>query len=150
MSTAPTLPPDRPLRPVWTPQDAEDTRQALRAQQSRWAAFLTAKHLLLGRLNDVGGAIEQTLERWHLGGAVSMVCRAAGWLFGGFGLLRRALTTTGVRPGIAWVLLTSSGQHVTGTVVRTVGQVITGAGQVALKAAGWCLRLFGGWVAVST
>ena len=90
MSTATTLPPDRPLRPVWTPQDAEDTRRALRTQQSRWAAFLTAKHLLLGRLNDVGGTIEQTLERWHLGSAMSMVRRAppggcsaaAGWSAG--------------------------------------------------------------------
>ena len=145
MSTATTQPPDRPLRPVWTPQDAEDTRQALRVQQSRWATFLTAKHLLLGSLNGVGGAIEQTLERWHLGGAVSMVRRAAGWLFGGFGMLRRALTTTGVRPAIAWVLSTRTGQRLAGTVVRTVGQVIAGAGRASLKAARWSLRMFGGW-----
>ena len=145
MSTATTLPPDRPLRPVWTPQDAEDTRRALRVQKSRWAAFLTAKDLLLGRLNDVGGTVEQTLERWHLGSAVSMVRRAAGWLFGGFGMLRRALTTTGVRPAVAWLLSTSTGQRVAGTVVRTVGRVIAGAGRAALKAVGWCLRLFGSW-----
>ncbi len=66
MSTATT---DRPIRPVWTPQDAEEVREALAGEKHRWASFLGAKDLLLGSLKSAGRTATGLVDRWHLGTA---------------------------------------------------------------------------------
>ena len=140
MSTA-TM--DRPIRPVWTPQDAEEVHQALRAEKCRWRLFLTAKGLLLGYLKATASVARKAFHKLHLDSAARMIRRAAGWLFGGFSLLRRGLTTAGVRPGIAWLLTTSFGQGLVTKAATFVGQAAMGVLRPVKAALGWCVRLFG-------
>ena len=142
MSTA-TLSPDRPLRAVWDPSDAEGARRALEGEKNRWRVFLNAKDALLGHFRTTGAVAARMIARLQASGAARMVRRVAGWLFGGFQLVRRGLTTAGVRPGIAWLLSTQFGQ----SLVRKAGKPVLGlvrqAAGTVKKALGWCLRLFG-------
>ncbi len=136
-------PMDRPLRPVWTTQDAQDAQQGVQSERQRWAAFLTAKDLLLGFIKTTGTTVSEVFDRWHLGGAVRGVKRAAGWLFGGLAMLHRGLTTAGVRPGIAWLLSTPWGQSVVTKAAKAVTGVVTTMGRTVLRAVSWTLGLFG-------
>lgn len=142
MSTA-TLSPDRPLRAVWDPSDAESARQALEGEKNRWRVFLNAKDALLGQFRSTGAVAARMIARLQASGAARMVRRVAGWLFGGLQLVRRGLTTAGVRPGIAWVLSTQLGQNLVRRAGKPVLNLLGNAASAVKKALGWCLRLFG-------
>jgi hypothetical protein len=143
MTTAQTLSPDRPLRPVWTPQDAEEAREHLQAEKRRWRVFLTAKGLLLGYLKATASVATKAFHRLHLDSATRMIRRTAGWLFGGVSLVRRGLTTAGFRPGIAWLLTTSFGQGLVKKASQAVAGVVHRAAKSLKTGLIWCLRLFG-------
>ena len=140
MSTATV---DRPLRTVWTPQDAEEVHQVLQAEKGEWRRFLTAKGLLLGYLKATSSVVTKAFHRLHLDGAARMIRRAVGWLFGGFALVRRGLSTAGVRPGIAWLLTTSLVQGLVKKMGIAVSNVVAKAAGTVKRAFSWCLRLFG-------
>lgn len=144
MTTASVPNPGRPLRVVYTPTDAEGARQALAGEKNRWRVFLNAKGLLLGYIKATTAAASRVIARLHLTGAARMIRRASGWLFGGIHLVRRGLSTAGVKPGIAWLLSTAWGLGLIKRAGKAVGDVLSTAARSTMKVVGWCLRLFGG------
>ncbi len=140
MSTATT---DRPIRPVWTPQDAEEVREVLAGEKHRWASFLGAKDLLLGSLHSAGKTVAGLVDRWHLGGSLRSARRVVGWLAGGVGLVGCGLRTAGVRPAIVWGLTTKVGQRVITTGAKSVAGLAVQVGGRVLRSVTWTLGLFG-------
>lgn len=143
MSTATAVSPGRPLKVVWSPEDAERIRHDVRQEKNRWGRFLLAKDQLLSHVHDVWEATGTFLGRLHADRAVRMVRRAWGWLFGGAALVRRGLTTAGVLPGLAWLASTELGQ---GLLRKAASALLNPLKQVARtigKVAGWVVRRFG-------
>ena len=137
-----TITEERPLRVVWSAQDADDVRERT-TQKQRMAAFLTARDVINGAFRQAGSTIAQLLEKLHLGGAVRLARRACGWILGAFSLARKSLRTPGLLPGLGWLLSTTTGLRLVkavGNVARSVVHTITKA---AGKAVCWTLGLFG-------
>jgi len=84
-----------PLQAVHLPQ--HDDRAAWQLDRRRFAAFLTAKDLVLGYTRTATQAVASLAERLHLDGLCTMVRRSYGWLLGAASVAARAAGTRGSR-----------------------------------------------------
>ena len=69
-----------PLQAVYPPQ--HDDRAAWQLDRRRFAAFLTAKDLVLGYTRTATEGAGRLAARLHLDGLFTMVRRSYGWLLG--------------------------------------------------------------------
>ncbi len=130
-----------PLQAVHLPQ--HDDRAAWQRDRQRFAAFLTARDLVLGYTRTATQAIARLAERLHLDGLLTTVRRAYGWLLGAASVAARGLRAPGVLAGLVWGLTTTVGQGVVGKVVHVVSAAVSTVAHEVGKAVGWTLRLFG-------
>ncbi len=130
-----------PLQAVYPPQ--HDDRAAWQPDRRRFAAFLTAKDLVLGYTRTATEGIGRLAQRLHLGGLFTMVRRSYGWLLGAASGAARGLRVPGVLAGLVWGLTTTAGQTLVGKAVRAVSTAVSTVAGAVGKAAGWTLRLFG-------
>ncbi len=126
-----------PLRAVY------DDGVAWQRDRQRFAAFLTAKDLVLGYTRTATEGAARLAARLRLGGLFTMVRRSYGWLLGAAAVAGRGLRAPGVLAGLVWGLTTDVGQTLVGKAVRAVGTAVSTAAEAAGKAVGWTLRLFG-------
>ncbi len=130
-----------PLQAVYLPQ--HDDRATWQLDRRRFAAFLTAKDLLLGYTRTATEGAGRLAARLRLGGLFTMVRRSYGWLLGAASVAARGLRAPSVLAGLVWGLSTDVGQTLVGNAVRAVSTAVsTVAGAIGM-AVGWTLRLFG-------
>jgi len=130
-----------PLQAVYPPQ--HDDRSAWQLDRQRFAAFLTAKDLVLGYTRTATQGATRLAERLHLDGLFTMVRRSHGWLLGAASVAGRGLRAPGVLAGLVWGLSTDVGQTLVGRAVRAVSTTVSTVAGAIGTAAGWTLRLFG-------
>jgi len=130
-----------PLQAVHLPQ--QDDRAAWQLDRRRFAAFLTAKDLVLGYTRTATEGAGRLAQRLHLGGLFTMVRRSYGWLFGAASVAARGLRAPGVLAGLVWGLTTTVGQSLMAKAVRAVSTAVSTAAGAVGTAVGWTLRLFG-------
>ncbi len=99
-----------------------DDRTAGQHDRHRFAAFLTAKDLVLGYTRTATEGAARVAQRLRLDGLFTMLRRSYGWLLGAAAVAARGLRAPGVLAGLVWGLTTNG----------AVG-----------KAVGWTLRLIG-------
>jgi len=130
-----------PSQTVYPPQ--HDDRAMWQLDRQRFAAFLTAKDLVLGctRTATEGGG--RLAARLHLDGLFTMVRRSYGWLLGAASVAARGLRAPGVLAGLVWGLSTDVGQTLMAKAARAVGTAVSTAAGAIGTAVGWTLRLFG-------
>ncbi len=130
-----------PLRAVYPPP--HDDRATWQRDRRRFAAFLTAKELVLGYTRTATQGAGRLAERLHLEGLFAMVRRSYGWLLGAASVAGRGLRAPGVLAGLVWGLSTDVGQSLVGKAVRAVSTAVSTAAGAIGTAVGWTLRLFG-------
>ena len=130
-----------PLQAVHLPQ--HDDSAAWQRDRQRFAAFLTAKDVVLGYARTATQAVARLAERLHLDGLCTMVRRAYGWLLGAASVAARGLRAPGVLAGLVWGLSTDVGQSLMAKAVRAVSTAVSTAAGAVGKVVGWTLRLFG-------
>jgi len=130
-----------PLQAVYPPQ--HDDRAAWQLDRRRFAAFLTAKDLVLGYTRTATQGAGRLAARLHLGGLVTMVRRSYGWLLGAASVAARGLRAPGVLAGLVWGLSTDVGQSLVGKAARAVSTAVSTVADAVGTAVGWTLRLFG-------
>ncbi len=130
-----------PLQAVYPPQ--HDDRSAWQRDRQRFAAFLTAKDLVLGYTRTATEGAGRLAARLHLGGLFTMVRRSYGWLLGAASVAARGLRAPGVIAGLVWGLSTDVGQTLVGKAFRAVSTAVSTVAGALGTAAGWTLRLFG-------
>jgi len=111
--------------------------------RQRFAAFLTAKDLVLGYTRTATQAVARLAARLHLGGVFTMVRRSYGWLLGAVSMAARGLRAPGVLAALVWGLSTDVGQTLVGKAVRAVSTAVSTVAGAVGKAVGWTLQLFG-------
>ena len=139
MSTATVTGAERPLKVIWSPDEAEHT--ARRVQKTRWGRFLVARAVVT--LHRVGEGAAEWVERLHLGPMVRLAARALGWLTSGVAMVRQGLRVQGVVPGPVWATTTQLGQRLARTVTTTVASVVGSVTRAVGKAVNGALRMFG-------
>ena len=107
-----------PLPAVYLLQ--HDDRAAWPLDRRRFAAFLTAKDLVLGYARTATEGAGRLAARLHLGGLCTMVRRSYGWLLGAASVAARGLRAPGVLAGLVWGLTTDVGQTLVGKAIRAV------------------------------
>jgi len=130
-----------PLQAVNPPQ--HDDRAAWQRDRRRFAAFLTARDLVLGYTRTATEGAGRLAARLHLEGLLTMVRRSYGWLLGAASVAARGLRAPGVLAGLVWGLSTEVGQSLVGTAVRAVSTAVSTVAGAVGTAVGWTLRLFG-------
>jgi len=130
-----------PLQAVYPPQ--HDDRTAWQLDRRRFAAFLTAKDLVLGYTRTATEGAGRLATRLHLGGLCTMVRRSYGWLLGAASAAARGLRAPGVLAGLVWGLTTNVGQTLMAKAVRAVSTAVSTVAGAVGTAVGWTLRLFG-------
>ncbi len=130
-----------PLPAVNAPQ--HDDRVMWQLDRRRFAAFLTAKDLVLGYTRTATEGAGRLAARLHLEGLCTMVRRSYGWLLGAASVAARGLRAPGVLAGLVWGLSTDVGQTLVGKAVRAVSTAVSTAAVAVGTAVGWTLRLFG-------
>ncbi len=130
-----------PLQAVYPPQ--HDDRAAWPRDRQRFAAFLTAKDLVLGYTRTATEGAGRLAARLHLDGLFTMVRRSYGWLLGAASVAARGLRAPGVLAGLVWGLSTTVGQTLMAKAVGSVSTAVSTAAGAVGKAVGWTLRLFG-------
>ncbi len=130
-----------PLQAVYPPQ--HDDRATWQRDRQRFAAFLTAKDLVLGYTRTAAEGAGRLAARLHLDGLCTMVRRSYGWLLGAASVAGRGLRAPGVLAGLVWGLSTDVGQALVGNAVRAVSTAVSTAAGAIGTAVGWTLRLFG-------
>ena len=75
---------------------------AAAAGRRRFAAFLTAKDLVLGYARTATEGAGRLAARLHLAGLFTMVRRSYGWLLGAASEAARGLQAPGVLAGLVW------------------------------------------------
>jgi len=130
-----------PLQAVYPPQ--HEDRATWQLDRRRFAAFLTAKDLVLGYTRTATEGAGRLAARLHLGGLFTMVRRSYGWLLGAASVAARGLRAPGVLAGLVWGLSTDVGQTLVGTAVRAVSTAVSTAAGAVGTAVGGTLRLFG-------
>jgi len=131
-----------PLQAVYPPQ--HDDSVTWQRDRRRFAAFLTAKDLVLGYTRTATQGAGRLAARLHLDGLFTMVRRSYGWLLGAASVAARGLRAPGVLAGLVWGLTTDVGQSLVGKAVRAVRAAVSTAASAVGTAVGWTLRLFGG------
>jgi len=130
-----------PLQAVYPPQ--HDDRVAWQLDRRRFAAFLTAKDMILGYTRTATEGAGRLAARLHLEGLFTMVRRSYGWLLSAASVAARGLRAPGVLAGLVWGLSTNAGQTLVGKAVRAVSTAVSTAAGAVGTAVGWTLRLFG-------
>jgi len=130
-----------PLQAVYPPQ--HDSRAAWPRDRQRFAAFLTAKDLVLGYTRTATQGAGRLAARLHLDGLCTMVRRSYGWLLGAASVAARGLRAPGVLAGLVWGLTTNVGQTLVGKAARAVRTAVSTVAGAVGTAVGWTLRLFG-------
>ncbi len=130
-----------PLPAVYPPQ--HDDRAAWQRDRQRFAAFLTAKDLVLGYTRTATAGAGRLAARLHLDGLFTMVRRSYGWLLGAASVAARGLRAPGVLAGLVWGLSTDVGQTLMAKAVRAVSTAVSTIAGAVGTAVGWTLRLFG-------
>jgi len=130
-----------PLPAVYPPQ--HDDRAAWQLDRRRFAAFLTAKDLVLGYTRTATEGAGRLAARLHLDGLFTMVRRSYGWLLGATSVAARGLRAPGVLAGLVWGLSTDVGQTLVGNAARAVSTAVSTVAGAIGTAVGWTLRLFG-------
>jgi len=130
-----------PLPAVYPPQ--HDDRAAWQRDRQGFAAFLTAKDLVLGYTRTATEGAGRLAARLHLAGLVTMVRRSYGWLLGAASVAGRGLRAPGVLAGLVWGLSTDVGQTLMAKAVRAVSTAVSTVAGAVATAADWTLRLFG-------
>ncbi len=130
-----------PLHAVYPPR--HDDRAAWQLDRQRFAAFLTAKDLVLGYTRTATKGAGRLAARLHLDGLFPMVRRSYGWLLGAASVAGRGLRAPGVLAGLVWGLSTDAGQTLVGKAARAVRAVVSTVAGAVGTAVGWTLRLFG-------
>jgi len=130
-----------PLQAVHLPQ--QDDRVAWQLDRRRFAAFLTAKDLVLGYTRTATKGAGRLAARLHLEGLFTMVRRSYGWLLGAASVAGRGLRAPGVLAGLVWGLSTDVGQTLVGKAARAVSTAVSTVAGAVGTAVGWTLRLFG-------
>jgi len=130
-----------PLQAVYLPQ--HDGRAAWQRDRRRFAAFLTAKDLVLGYTRTATEGAGRLAARLRLDGLFTMVRRSYGWLLGAGSVAARGLRAPGVLAGLVWGLSTDVGQSLMAKAVRAVSTAVSTAGGAIGSAVGWTLRLLG-------
>jgi len=137
-STAEHRPPLQAVNPR-----QQDDRAAWQRDRRRFAAFLTAKDLVLGYTRTATQGAGRLAARLHLDGLFTMVRRSYGWLLGAASVAARGLRAPGVLAGLVWGLTTNVGQTLVGKAVRAVSTAVSTVAGAVGTAVGWTLRLFG-------
>ncbi len=130
-----------PLQAVYPPQ--HDDRVMWQRDRQRFAAFLTAKDLVLGYTRTATQGAARLAARLHLDGLFTMVRRSYGWLLGAASVAARGLRAPGVLAGLVWGLSTNVGQTLMAKAVRAVSTAVSTVAGAVGTAVGWTLRLFG-------
>jgi len=130
-----------PLQAVNPPQ--HNDRAAWQRDRQRFAAFLTAKDLVLGYTRTATEGAGRLAARLHLDGVCTMVRRSYGWLLGAASVAARGLRAPGVLAGLVWGLTTTVGQSLVGKAARAVSTAVSTVAGAVGRAARWTLRLFG-------
>ncbi len=130
-----------PLQAVYPPQ--HDDRAMWQRARRRFAAFLTAKDLVLGYTRTATEGAGRLAARLHLEGLFTMVRRCYGWLLGAASVAARGLRAPGVLAGLVWGLSTDVGQTLVGKAARAVSTAVSTVAGAIGTAVGWTLRLFG-------
>lgn len=130
-----------PFREVFNRDDVEDVARKL--QKARFGAFLSAKHILLERLQAGVATAVELAEKYHCGPALRLAGRVCGWFLGGLGLLARATRTAGVLPAAVWFLTTPIGGAALAKVGSVVSSILKTAGTALARAGSWLAGLFG-------
>jgi len=130
-----------PLQAVYPPK--HDDRAAWQRDRRRFAAFLTAKDLVLGYTRTATEGATRLAARLRLDGLFTMVRRSYGWLLGAASVAARGLRAPGVLAGLVWGLSTDVGQSLVGKAVRAVNTAVSTVAGAIGTAARWTLRLFG-------
>jgi len=130
-----------PLPAVYPPQ--HDDSATWQLDRRRFAAFLTAKDLVLGYTRTATEGAGRLAARLHLDGLLTMVRRSYGWLLGAASVAARGLRAPGVLTGLVWGLSTDVGQSLVGKAARAVSTAVSTAVGAVGTAVGWTLRLFG-------
>ncbi len=130
-----------PLPAVYLPQ--HDGRAAWQRDRQRFAAFLTARDLVLGYTRTATEGAGRLAARLHLDGVCTMVRRSYGWLLGAASVAARGLRAPGVIAGLVWGLSTDVGQTLVSNAVRAVSTAVSTVAGAIGTAVGWTLRLFG-------
>jgi len=130
-----------PLPAVYPPQ--HDDRAAWQRDRRRFAAFLTAKDLVLGYTRTATEGAGRLAQRLHLNGLCTMVRRSYGWLLGAASVAARGLRAPGVLAGLVWGLSTDVGQTLVGKAARALSTAVSTVAGAVGTAVGWTLRLFG-------
>jgi len=87
-----------PLQAVYPPQ--HDDRAMWQRDRQRFAAFLTAKDLVLGYTRTATEGAGRLAARLHLDGLFTMVRRSYGWLLGAASVAARGLRALRVRAAL--------------------------------------------------
>ncbi len=124
-------------------QAVHDDRTSWQRDRQRFAAFLTAKDLVLGYTRTATEGAGRLAARLHLDGLVTMVRRCYGWLLGAASVAARGLRAPGVLAGLVWGLSTDMGQSLMAKAVGSVSTAVSTAAGAVGTAVGWTLRLFG-------
>jgi hypothetical protein len=130
-----------PLRAAYPPP--HDDRATWQRDRQRFAAFLTAKDLVLGYTRTATESAGRLAARLHLEGLFTMVRRSYGWLLGAASVAARGLRAPGVLAGLVWGLSTEVGQSLVGKAGRAVNTAVSTAAGAVGTAVGWTLQLFG-------
>ncbi len=130
-----------PLRAAYAPP--HDDSAAWHRDRRRFAAFLTAKDLVLGYTRTAADGAGRLAARLHLDGLFTMVRRSYGWLLGAASVAARGLRAPGVLAGLVWGLTTTAGQTLVGKAARAVSTAVSTVAGAVGRAVGWTLRLFG-------
>jgi len=130
-----------PLQAVYPPQ--HDDRAMWQRDRRRFAAFLTAKDLVLGYTRTATEGAGRLAARLRLDGLFTMVRRSYGWLLGAASVAARGLRAPGVLAGLVWGLTTNVGQSLVGKAARAVSTAVSTVAGAIGTAVGWTLRLFG-------
>jgi len=130
-----------PLRAAYPPP--HDDRATWQLDRRRFAAFLTAKDLVLGYTRTATQGAGRLAARLHLEGPFAMVRRSYGWLLGAASVAGRGLRAPGVLAGLVWGLTTNAGQTLVGKAARAVSTAVSNVAGAVGTAVGWTLRLFG-------
>ncbi len=130
-----------PLRAAYPPP--HDDSMSWQRDRQRFAAFLTARDVVLGYTRTATQGAGRLAARLHLSGLCTMVRRCYGWLLGAASVAARGLRAPGVLTGLVWGLSTDVGQSLMAKAVRAVSTAVSTAAGAVGKAVGWTLRLFG-------
>jgi len=130
-----------PLQAVYPAQ--HDDRAMCQRDRRRFAAFLTAKDLVLGYTRTATEGAGRLAAQLRLDGLFTMVRRCYGWLLGAASVAGRGLRAPGVLAGLVWGLSTDVGQTLIAKAVRAVSTAVSTVAGAVGTAVGWTLRLFG-------